>query len=77
MSSLTTEPLTRLDRRTMNTGIIHQHYRVIPGFPRIWSAQCKVCGDVTTKAMSANAAERPMIQHLKDKHDITVEVDDE
>ena len=58
----------------MNTGIIHQHYRVIPGFPRIWLGQCKVCGTTTTKAMTPTAAEKPMLQHLQDKHDITVEV---
>lgn len=73
MSSLTTEP--RLNKRTMNSGIIHQHYRIIPGFPRIWLAQCKLCGETTHKAMTQAAAEKPMIQHLKDEHDITVEVD--
>jgi hypothetical protein len=74
MSLATALPLTKTDRRTMNTGIIAQHYRVVPGFPRVWSAHCKICKTHTHKAMSPEAAERPMIQHLKDKHDVTVEV---
>lgn len=74
MSLATASPLSKIDRRTMKTGIISQHYRVVPGFPHIWVAHCKICKTSTHKAMTQKAAERPMIQHLKDKHDITVEV---
>lgn len=71
MSTLTVpEPLAKPKRRA--SGIIHQHYRIVPGFAHTWVGRCKTC-ETTTKAMTPAAAERPMIQHLEAEHGIVLE----
>lgn len=66
------------ERREMNAGIHHKHYRVVPaGFARgYWIGICKVCPDdsdryTTAKNGASHGCEKALIAHLKDKHGIT------
>jgi hypothetical protein len=68
-----------LERREMNAGIHHQHYRVVPaGFARgFWIGICKVCPNPngpdrysTAKNGNSHGCETALIAHLKDKHGI-------
>jgi len=62
-------------------GIYHAHYKVLPatGFPHgfkrplFYQARCKSCDYQSGKRGHPNQAERSVVDHLLQKHGITIE----
>lgn len=69
-----------MERRTMNAGVHHPNYRVVPaGFARgYFVGVCKVCPNNAERYQSAkgsvHSAEKAVVEHLKAKHGIASEV---